>query len=109
MKGRNDDNLPWPFTGKVTITLLNQEEDENHHTRTMSFPPDSDDISGRVVDGERACSGYGFSTFISHSQLDAQYLKNDSLYFRIEVTPPKPPKPWLTCTVQDYGMGSPQS
>ena len=46
MKGRNDDNLPWPFTGKVTITLLNQEEDENHHTRTMSFPPDSDDISG---------------------------------------------------------------
>ena len=45
------------FTGKVTITLLNQEEDENHHTRTVSFPPDSDDISGRVVDGERACHG----------------------------------------------------
>ena len=24
MRGRNDDNLSWPFTGEVTITLLNQ-------------------------------------------------------------------------------------
>ena len=32
MKGKNDDNLPWPFTGEVTITLLNQLTDENHNT-----------------------------------------------------------------------------
>ena len=108
MKGRNDDNLPWPFTGEVTITLLNQLADKNHHTYTVSFPQD-DEASRRVVDDERARAGYGFSTFISHSRLDAQYLKDDCLYFRIEVTPPKPPKPWLTCTVKDYGMGSPQS
>ena len=41
IRGRNNDNLPWPFTGKVTITLLNQLEDENRHNGTMSFPPDS--------------------------------------------------------------------
>ena len=29
MKGRNDDNLPWPFTEKITIKLLNQLADEN--------------------------------------------------------------------------------
>ena len=103
MKGRNDDTLPWPFPEKVTFTLLNQLGDNNHHTRTVSFPPD-DETSRRVVYGERACAGYGFSTFITHSRLDAQYLKDDCLYFRIEVTPPKPPKPWLTCTVKDYGI-----
>ena len=37
MKGRNDDNLPWPFTGEVTFTLLNQLADKNHHTRTISL------------------------------------------------------------------------
>ena len=47
MKGKNDDNLPWPFTGEITITLLNQLEDENHHTRTISLLQDNK--AGRVV------------------------------------------------------------
>ena len=37
MKGRNDENSSWPFTGEVTITLLNQLEDENHHTRSYNL------------------------------------------------------------------------
>ena len=104
MKGKNDDNLPWPFTGEVTITLLNQLEDKNHHSGTMSFPPDSD-ISGRVVDREIATTGYGHPKFISHAQLsydaakNCQYLKDDCLYLRIKVQAAKPAKPWLTCTV----------
>ena len=104
MKGKNDDNLPWPFKGEVTITLLNQLADENHHTYTISFPPDSD-ISGRVVDSEIASTGYGQPKFISHAQLsydaakNCQYLKDDCLYLRIKVQAAKPAKPWLTCTV----------
>ena len=42
MKGKNDDNLPWPFTGEVTITLLNQLADKNHYTDTVTFPQYSD-------------------------------------------------------------------
>ena len=49
VQGRNDDNLPWPFTGKVTITLLNQLADENHHSGTMSFPPGSEPASRAVT------------------------------------------------------------
>ena len=30
MKGRNDDTLPWPFTGKVTFMLLNELGDKDH-------------------------------------------------------------------------------
>ena len=104
MKGRNDDNLPWPFTGEVTITLLNQLEDKNHYRRSVSFPPDYE-ASRRVVRSERAPTGYRLAKFISHNRLNfdaalnRQYLKDDCLYFRIEVQTAKPTKPWLTCTV----------
>ena len=104
MKGRNDDNLPWPFTGEVTVTLLNQLENENHHTDTVTFPEDSDEANERVVDDERAAEGYGWDEFISHNELDfhaednCQYLKDDCLFFKIEVEAAQPVKPWLTCT-----------
>ena len=102
MQGRNDDNLPWPFTGKVTFTLLNQQADENHHTDTASLLRDDEEY--RVVVGERSRTGYGFPKFISHSQLDHgaaqnQYLKDGCLYFQVKVQAPKPTKPWLICTV----------
>ena len=110
MKGRNDDNLPWPFTGEVTITLLNQLADKNHYKATIIFPQDSES-SRRVVYGELALRGYGQPKFIPHTQLDGQwncqYLKDDCLYFRIEVTPLKPVKPWLACTVKNYCIESP--
>ena len=102
MKGKNDDNLPWPFTGEVTITLLNQLEDENHYTRTISFPQ-YNVASMRVVDDDRG-SAIGHSKFISKDKLDydaenfCQYLKDDCLYIRIEVEAAEPVKPWLTCT-----------
>ena len=99
MKGRNDDNLPWPFTGNFTFTLLNQLGDKNHHTRTISLQQDNE-AGWRVVDGEFAATGFGQRTFISHNKLYApwncQYLKDDCLYFRIKV---QATNSWLTCTV----------
>ena len=105
MQGRNDDTLPWPFTGEVTITLLNQLEDENHHTYTISFPQYRYNVASmRVVDDKRG-SALGHNKFISQDNLDydaakyCQYLKDDCLYFQIEVEAAEPVKPWLTCTV----------
>ena len=102
MIGKNDDNLQWPFTGEVTVTLLNQLEEENHHTCTLKFPQDNE-ASRRVVSSKRAPTGYGFPKFISHNDLDAaqnyQYLNGDCLYFQVEVQAAKPVKRWLTCTI----------
>ena len=101
IKGRNDDNLPWPFTGEVTITLFNQLENENHYRHSVSFPPDDRQVVG---DG-RAYTGYGQYKFIPQYQLardpdqNCQYLKNDCLYFEIKVHVTKAMKLWLTCTV----------
>ena len=99
MKGRNDDNLPWPFTGKISFTLLNQLGDKNHHTRTISLQQDNE-AGWRVVEGEFAATGFGYYTFISHNKLytpwNCQYLKDNSLYFRVKV---QVTNSWLTCTV----------
>ncbi len=99
MKGDNDNSLSWPFTGTVTIELLNQLEDKNHLKYTLTFPAD-DVASQRVVDGERAPRRYGWNKFISHTDLahktlaNRQYLKDDTLIFRLSAEAPNY-KPWL--------------
>ena len=35
LKGKYDTQLKWPFIGKITVTLLNQLEDKNHHQDTL--------------------------------------------------------------------------
>ena len=100
MEGENDNHLPLPFAGKVTIELLNQLEDNHHHSKTMKFPPD-DDTSQQQVNIERSITGYGYTHYIQHTALDhieadnCQYLKYDCLYFRISVDTAVESKPWL--------------
>ena len=106
MRGENDDNLVWPFQGEVTFTLLNQLEDKNHRVKKVLLH--DEDVhqmnKSRVTDGERGKRGYGIPQFIPHGKLDhradtnCQYLKDDSLYFRVSVKVHEACKPWLTPT-----------
>ena len=90
MRGEFDDYLKWPFQGHVTVAMLNQLEGNNHTTKTIRFTETTEAKSiGRVTDGERAPDGWGFHTFIAHTDLaytpakNCQYLKYDCLRFRI--------------------------
>jgi TNF receptor-associated factor 4 len=100
MKGENDDYLPWPFTGTVTVELLNQLEDNNHHSRPMIFNS-GNDCSQRVMDEERPNLGWGRQKYISHSDLchdsakNCQYLKDDRLHFKISADAESSSTPWL--------------
>ena len=100
LRGENDDHLPWPFTGTVTVELLNQLDDRDHHFDEFAFPPDHK-ASQRVVKEERASTGNGTPRYISHSDLgyntakNCQYLKDDCLYFRVKVDAESTSKPWL--------------
>ena len=82
VEGEHDAELNWPFVGKITFTLLNQLEDKNHHSPIMAITRED---NTRVEDGQ------GFATFIPHSGLaydpvrNTQYLKDDTLYFRVSV------------------------
>ena len=84
------DSMNWPFVGSVKLELLNQLQDNNHYHMTVSF--------------NEARQSQGYFKYVAHSQLSegpvdsyaslyTQYLKDDTLYFRITVKPS-----WLECT-----------
>ena len=91
IKGRYDKQLKWPFIGDIHFTLLNQLEDKNHHEQTATVTAD---------DSREVGDTCGISDFIPHSALgydavyNTQYLKDDTLYFRMSVKPANH-KPWL--------------
>ena len=101
MPGVFDDDLKWPFRGNVTIELVNQAESsrwnpvssrKESHADSFDFAAktrDNREISQRVMSGKKALYGKPIHYFIAHSALDydavegTQYLKDDSLKFRI--------------------------
>ena len=95
MRGDNDKNLKWPFKGTIKVSLLNQLEDGQHHTREPWSPDDdvSEDSSECVTEGERA-SGWGLPQYIPQQDLiynrnkNCQYLKDNSLFFRVDLIEP---------------------
>ena len=93
LQGAYDASLSWPFIGTVTFTLLNQLADDNHHSGMLEFTTKYNANVG---------SNWGYQ-LISHSALshdpvkNTQYLKNDTLYFRVTVMVGSH-KPWLVTT-----------
>ncbi len=100
-KGKNDKFLPWPYSGTVMVELINQLEDKNHLTFNIVFPG-NEETSGRVTD-EGLSGGWGKPRLVAHNKLgfdgkkSTQYLRNDTLYFKISV-PASMNRPWLECT-----------
>ena len=97
MLGGNDDNLKWPFKGTMKVSLLNQLEVGQHHTVKVWSPGHdvAEGTCGRVTEGELAVSGWGFGSFIPQEDLGysdkkiCQYLKDDTLFFRVDCFEPK--------------------
>ena len=86
MRGEFDDRLKWPFRGDITVELISQEKDGDHHVKSLPFRDASADTSSRVVGQKRemAKHGWGFSQFIPHTELRPKYLKNDCIKLRIK-------------------------
>ena len=74
-----------PFNGSISIQLLNQLADENHHVNCKESNKASQNIPN----------------FILHSKLNGskktEYLKDDTLYFKVTVHI-SDSKSWLECT-----------
>ena len=90
MKGKNDETLKWPFTGDISIHLLNWREDNRHVKRIIPFnnitPLES---RSKVIKEERAPDGFGVINFISQDELgynsskNTEYVNSDTLCFLI--------------------------
>ena len=73
MRGEFDNSLKWPFRGDITIQLLNQLKDHEHHSKMFH----SDKIFGvRRVTTEETGGPWGYSTFIAHCELKYNSIKN---------------------------------
>ena len=94
IEGCYDNQLHWPFLGTVTVELLNQLGDYNHHRVVRVFD---------ARDDMRIGSSKGHPKFLPHTSLghnpatNTQYLLDDTLYFRVSVKVDSC-KPWLVCT-----------
>ena len=97
MRGDNDDNLKWPFKGNIKVSLLNQLEDGQHLTDEVWSPNEKipQRACMRITERERAQSGRGIAKYALHRDLgcqdikNQQFLKDDSLFFRLDCFQPK--------------------
>ena len=98
MKGEYDDTLSWPAKGAITVELLNQHKDANHHALTLSteWPRSTTstnawEISDKGMGWKSVayyCREFSYK-FITHQKLEwnsekeTQYLKENCLRLRI--------------------------
>ena len=89
MRGEHDQHLQWPFTGDITMELLNWKEDRGHSKKTQSIA--AADGFTRVKEGMFGRSRVWLQ-FISHSFLsynpttNTEYLQDDCLRLRVNVS-----------------------
>ncbi len=83
MRGEFDNSLKWPFRGVILYQLLDQVNDNDHKTYTLSY---DDEVPNknctRVTVGWRS-EGWGQHEFIAHTKLEPKYLRNNTLIFQI--------------------------
>ena len=105
MEGANDDRLLIPFRGEVTLSLLNQLEDDNHWSKTVFFNKDKLSTPPKDIKGMKGFNGRGYPKFIAVDKLggnedtpwntSCQYLLDNTLYFSVSVVVDTQCKPWL--------------
>ena len=103
MKGAFDADISWPFEGRVSLKLLNQNSDTGHISRSQTYYKSSNLLVG---------SSFGFSQFLEHSDLSPEasalgndgpkFLANDHLYFRVMIEV-LGNKQWLNCNLVTRG------
>jgi hypothetical protein len=79
MQGEFDDQLKWPFCGRITIKLVNQEINKDHVVETLTLDARVSEMYDRVVGKDRSEEGKGYSKFIPLAELRPKYLKNDCI------------------------------
>ena len=96
MEGEYDDMLPWPFSKKITFTIIDQNKDlkeRQNHTDYLS-PSKSNffmvvrDIFSERPGGKKIVLEDELCKFISHKKLQTRrYIVNDTLFLQVDVEP----------------------
>ena len=87
MQGDYDSILEWPFTGGITLTILDQSEGtefRQHISKTLIASPNLSAFQRPTA--PRNCKGYGYVEFapIEHIRYP-QYIKNNTMLVRVQI------------------------
>lgn len=91
MQSENDDFLDWPFSGRITLSVLDCDISlpKNHITETMVTKPGLQAF--KRPDVARNPKGFGFTEFVPLAKIlqpsTGTFLKNDTLCIRATVCP----------------------
>ena len=86
MRGKNDDILSWPFKGKITLSILDQQNREcpQHITETLVAQPHL--AAFQKPSSNRNHKGFGYMEFAPIMLIETPtFLKNDCLIIRAKV------------------------
>ena len=87
MKSDWDDTLEWPFSGQISLSILDQSDDgecKRHISETLVTRPNL--LAFQRPTTSRNHIGYGRAKFVRIEALEArQYVKNDCLLVRAQV------------------------
>ena len=90
LQGEYDDELIWPFEGRVSVELVNWKEDKGHHEENFGINIILTDYSLLHVSKNDSKSIAGKPHFIPHSSLsydpasNTEYLHDDCLCVRVK-------------------------
>lgn len=86
-RGDNDDILQWPFTGRFSITMIDQCEGNvrRDFTEVMSTRPGLEAFE-RPHD-DRNIKGWGFAQFVPLVRVRSQFVRRDTLLLQCTVQP----------------------
>ena len=96
MVGEYDDMLPWPFSKKITFTIIDQNKDlKERKNYTGYLSPSTQQFAGKVREifserpgGKKMVLELMLWHFISHKVLKTrQYIVNDTLFLQVDVEP----------------------
>jgi TNF receptor-associated factor 4 len=80
VRGEFDDQLKWPFHGKITIKLVDQEENKHHVVTTVHLNARvPEQYREQVIKRDRSVDGIGYPKFMLLAKLQPKYLKNDCI------------------------------
>ena len=87
MKGEHDAALPWPFHKKVTISLIDQQEnlnDRKNVVKSLRIDPEQKNFARPVTDKN---TPRGFSEFVPHDKLmERRYIVDDTMFIQVKFT-----------------------
>ena len=92
MEGEYDDILPWPFSKKITVTLIDQNEDLKERKNITKYLSPNGHVQGSIFFGRPGiqCSDLRMQIlrFTSYGELQTRhYFANGTLFIQVDVEP----------------------